>query len=93
MGPISGKYLIIKKDYSSELSKTLIAAIVNILFNVISLLFFKSILLVAISSVISYFIANYAYFIYKKDYQFIKSINQGFNIKLLLKNYEKFKKL
>ncbi|EMH5955821.1 oligosaccharide flippase family protein [Proteus mirabilis] len=93
LGPISGKYLIIKKDYSSELSKTLIAAIVNILFNVISLLFFKSIFLVAISSVISYFIANYAYFIYKKDYQFIKSINQGFNIKLLIKNYEKFKKL
>lgn len=93
LGPISGRYLIIKQDYSSELNKTLMAAVFNIIFNLISLLFFKSTLLVAVSSATSYFIANYAYFIYKKDFSFIKAINRGLNINLLLKNYEKFKKL
>ena len=88
LGPLTGKHLIIKKDYGAELSKTLLAAIVNIALTSIAVLKYENLNLVAVSTLISYMIANFGYFIVKKDWLLIKAILNGVN-PLFLVRYAK----
>lgn len=89
LGPLTGKHLIIKKDYGAEFSKTLLAAIVNIVLTSIAVLKYENLNLVAISTLISYMIANFGYFIVTKDWLLIKAIFNGVNPLFLVKYAKK----
>lgn len=79
LGPISGKHLIIQRNYAAELNKTFIASIINVMLTLIAVVVYKNIYLVALSTASGYMIANFGYFVYKKDWPFIASLFRGVN--------------
>lgn len=79
LGPITGKHLIIKKDYSAELNKTLLAAIINIILTFIIVFGFKNLYMIAVSTALSYMMANFGYFLLKRDWDFVLAILKGVN--------------
>ncbi|WP_413516835.1 oligosaccharide flippase family protein [Photobacterium phosphoreum] len=78
LGGITGNHLVIIKDYDSELKKTIYAACLNIILNFIGI-YYKNLEIIAISSVVSYALANFLFFITYKDRLFFKSLIKGFN--------------
>ena len=79
LGPISGKHLIIQRNYAAELNKTFIASVINVVLTLIAVFVYQNLYLVALSTATGYMIANFGYFIYKKDWPFIFSLFRGMN--------------
>lgn len=78
LGGVTGNHLVIIKDYDSELKKTIYAACLNIILNLIGI-YYENLEIIAISSVISYALANFLFFITYKDRLFFKSLIKGLN--------------
>nr|WP_305423033.1 oligosaccharide flippase family protein [Photobacterium leiognathi] len=83
LGAVTGNHLVISKDYSAELRKTFYAAILNVTLNCIGI-YFNSLAVIAISSVLSYALANLLFFVFYKDKLFFIAMIRGCNLFLPL---------
>lgn len=76
LGPITGKYLIITGDYKAEFDKTSVACLINITLGLVLIPILGG-QGAAIGTVISYFFANYGFFLFnKKHRKLLSDINR-----------------